>query len=156
MSDTELLRELELVDAAVPVTATFSDAARTLCRTGVPAVAVLDDKRRVRGLFTQDDLVAALFPTYLDELRHTAFLDRHVDPLLERAREVGAEPVARHMRAPIVVEARSSAIHVAERFLHCEPGAIAVVEDDRFVGIVRQTDFCRLLLQRVSGRDHAG
>ncbi len=141
------LRELELVEAAVPRSATFGDAATALGASALSAVAVLDKGDRVVGLFTEDDLLAGLFPRYLDELRHTAFAPDDIQAATDRAREAATEPVERHMRDPITIEVDSSALHAAEVFLHCEWGALAVVEEDRFVGMLAQVEFCRRLLQ---------
>lgn len=146
-----LLSQLELLDVSVPKTASFAEAAETLLRSGLSAIAVLDERRRVVGFFTEDDLLKGLFPGYLGELQHTAFLRDDVAALAQRAREVAREPVARHMRKPVTVDQQDAGAHVAERFLHCEWGALAVVEHGRFVGMVRQVDFCRALLQRIGG-----
>jgi hypothetical protein len=53
------------------------------------------------------------------------------------------------MRAPLTVEVDTSAAHVAELFLHCEWGAIAVVEDRRFLGMLEEAAFCRMILGRL-------
>jgi CBS domain-containing protein len=143
------LRTEDLVTAAVPETATLLAAARTLGRSGLAAVAVVADDSRVVGLFAQDDLLRGLFPAYLEELWHTAFLTDDVDALVRRAREVGGEPVTDHMCEAVTVEADASATHIAERFLHSEHGALAVVEHDRFVGMLGQAAFCELLLDAV-------
>jgi CBS domain-containing protein len=140
------LRELGPVDLSVARSATFGEAARRLLESGLSAIAVLGDDRRVEGLFTEDDFLAGLFPRYLVELRHTAFAPDEIEAVTRRAREVASESVADHMRAPIVIEADSSAIHAAEIFLHCEWGALAVVDDGRFLGMLSQAEFCRRLL----------
>jgi CBS domain-containing protein len=139
------LRDIPLVDASVPRTATFHQAARTLAEHGVSAIAVLGDDGRVVGLFAADDLLRGLFPRYLQELRHTAFLELEPAPLSARLEQAAADPVTDHMREAATVDLGSSAIHVAERFLHLEAGALAVVEDERFVGMLEQSTFCRAL-----------
>jgi CBS domain-containing protein len=140
------LSDLPLVDAAVPRTATFREAAQALCTSGLSAIAVVDEQRRVVGLFTEDDFLAGLFPGYLAELHHTAFAPAELEAATARAREAAGQPVDRHMRTPTVIEADSSALHAAEVFLHCEWGALAVVENERFVGMLAQVEFCRRLL----------
>jgi CBS domain-containing protein len=140
------LRELGLVGASVERSATFGEAARALGGSGLSAIAVLDAERRVAGLFTEDDFLAGLFPRYLGELRHTAFAPEEVEAASRRAREVAAEPVAPHMREPVTIEADSSTLHAAQVFLHCEWGALAVVERGRFLGMLSQVEFCRRLL----------
>jgi CBS-domain-containing membrane protein len=149
MSKT-LLSELELLDVSVAASASFAEAAEILLSSGLSAIAVVDESRAVVGFFTEDDLLKGLFPGYLDELRHTAFLRDDVAALSEKGRGAAEEPVARHMRKAITVNVDDSAAHVAERFLHCEWGALAVVDErGKFLGMVRQTDFCRALLRRL-------
>jgi CBS domain-containing protein len=140
------LSDLPLLDAAVARLATFREAAQTLCASGLSAIAVLDEQRRVVGLFTEDDFLAGLFPSYLAELHHTAFARDELEAASARAREAANEPVEQHMRPPVLIDAESSTLHAAEVFLHCEWGALAVVENERFVGMLVQVEFCRRLL----------
>ncbi len=144
------LRDTKLVDAAVESDATFAEAARTLFDARISAVAVLDRERRVVGLFTDDDLLRGLFPGYLGELRHTAFLHAEVAALAARLEKVASEPVGRHMRPPMTVDIDTSGTHVAERFLHCAWGALAVVEKGAFVGMVEQVTFVEALMRRLA------
>jgi hypothetical protein len=50
------------------------------------------------------------------------------------------------MREPMTVDIDATGIHVAERFLHSPWGALAVVEVERFVGMVDQIDFIEALM----------
>ena len=140
------LRDTRLVRASVPRTATFLEAARALFGTGISAIAVLDAEERVAGLFTDDDLLRGLFPGYLAELHHTAFVRQESRALVARLEEASGEPVERYMRKPMTVDIDATGIHVAERFLHSPWGALAVVEVDRFVGMVDQIDFIEALM----------
>ncbi len=144
------LQETRLVPASVPRTATFADAARTLAAHEISAIAVLDERERVVGLFTDDDLLRGLFPGYVQELRHTAFVSEQTTALAAQLQRASGDRVERHMRAPITVEVDAGGLHVAERFLHCEWGAIAVVEKERFLGMLDQVEFCRVLMRRVA------
>ncbi len=149
MRPLSILRQLELVDATVATTASFLEAARALYAAGLSAIAVVDDERRVAGLFTDDDLLRGLFPRYLETLRHTAFLEVDTSPLSAQLERSAAEPVVRHMRGPMTVDIGTSDVHIAERFLHCPWGALAVVEHERFVGMVEQVAFTALLVRRL-------
>jgi CBS domain-containing protein len=142
------LPEIDLVPASVPRSATFLEATEALTTHSVPTIAVLDDGERMVGLFDVEDLLRGLFPGYLAELRHTAFASDDPGLLAERARAVSSQPVEEHMRKPVTVDANASAIHVAERFLHCDFGALAVVEGKRFVGMLSRADFCRAVLRK--------
>ena len=142
--------DTNLIDASVPRTATFAEAARELCATEVSAIAVLDEDRRVVGLFTDDDMLRGMFPGYIGDLHHTAFLDEDAATLAAYLRKAGNDPVSRYMRKPVTIEVNASGTHAAERFLHCEWGALAVVERERFVGMLDQVEFCRAILRRAS------
>ncbi len=144
------LHGIPLVDASVEVTATFADAARALSASRLSALAVLDG-RRVVGLFTDEELLLGVSPRYLDELRHTAFIETELPSLRDRAREVRGEPVGQHMRKPTAIELEAGSLHAAERFVHCDEGALPVVDEDgRFVGMLSRTEFAHALLKRLA------
>lgn len=143
------LHGIELVQASVDADGTFDEAARVLADSRLPAIAVLEDGKVV-GLFTDEELLRGVSPRYLDELRHTAFLESEV-PLQEHAAAVRDEPVRKHMRKPIAVEVDTSSLHAAERFVHCEEGALAVVDqDDRFLGMLSRAEFAYAMLRRLT------
>ena len=144
------LHDIELVDASVDAAATFEEAARALSDSRLGALAVLD-AGRVVGLFTDEELLRGVYPQYLDELRHTAFLDAEVPSLRERVRAVRREPVRKHMRKPLTIELEGSSLHAAERFVHCDESALAVVDESRrFVGMLSRTEFAHAMLRRHS------
>lgn len=144
------LRDLPLVAASVPEEATLLEAAHVLAETGAAAVAVLRPDGSVAGLFTDDDVLRGIFPAYVEELHHTAFVEDVGEIVGAQLERTAGDRVTRHMREPLTVELETSALHVAERFLHCPWGAVAVVERGRFVGILRQVDFVDGLLRTVS------
>jgi CBS domain-containing protein len=143
-----IVSDIELVPASVPRSATFLEAAEMLVSHPVTTIAVVDDDGRVVGLFADSDLITGVFPRYLAELRHTAFAEDDADALAERARAVAADPVEKHMHEPIVLDESSSAIHAAERFLHCDLGALPVTREGRFVGMLGRAELCRAVLAR--------
>jgi CBS domain-containing protein len=146
------LREIALVQASVPATASFGEAATALSESGLAAIAVLDGERVV-GLFTDLDVLRGTFPAYLGDLRHTAFLSVDVETLSARAREVSSLPVTKFMREPHLLELDTSSTHAAERFLHCEEGAFPVVDHDRFVGMLPRAEFALAMIRRLVGAD---
>lgn len=149
------LSQIELVPASVPQTATFLEAAEALVSHPVTTIAVLDGDGRVVGLFGDADLLGGFFPGYLAELRHTAFAGDADTILGERTRAAAVEPVEKHMRPPVTCDEDTGAIHAAERFLHCDFGALAIVRDDRFVGMLGRAEFCRAVLRRWGGETTA-
>jgi len=156
-----LVRHLPLVVASVTGEATFAEAARALSASGLPAIAVVEPSGHVRGVFTQDAHLRGLFPGYLAELRHTAFLPDDREGLAERARAVGVEPIARHATKAPRLRVDDSETHAAELFLHSGLGALPVEEDGRFVGMLDQRALCsaadaRLVANAAPARDETG
>jgi len=144
-----LLREIRLIPASVPEDATFLQAARVLLQALTSAIAVVDAENRVVGLFTDDDLLRGLFPRYLEQLHHTAFLVDEGQTFRGSLEAAAREGVDRHMRDAVTVEIDAGAAHVVERFLHTPWGAVAVIESGRFVGMVNQLEFTRYLVDRL-------
>ncbi len=144
------LHDIPLVEASVPASATFAEAAHTLGESKLSGLAVLDGDRVV-GLFTDEELLLGISPPYLNDLKHTAFLERELPSLRERAKAVAGEPVMKHMRKPTTIELDGSSLHAAERFVHSDEGALPVVDDDdRFVGMLSRTVFAHTLLKRLA------
>jgi len=137
---------IELVPAAVSHAATFREAAEALATQPVSAVAVLGDDEAVVGVVGTEALLHGLFPRYLTELRHTAFVRDDTALLAECALEAGAEPVGEHMADPVVAEHDASATHVAELFLHHDFDALPVVKEGRFIGMLGRAEFCRAMI----------
>jgi CBS domain-containing protein len=146
-----IVSDIELVPASVPRSATFLEAAEMLVSHPVTTIAVVDDEGKVVGLFADSDLIGGLFPGYLAELRHTAFAADDAGLLDERAHGVAGDPVERHMHEPVVLDESSSATHAAERFLHCDLGALPVTREGRFVGMLGRAELCRAVLARTEG-----
>lgn len=144
-----ILRDIQLLPVSVRADAGFAEAARALLAAHTSAIAVVDGDERVIGLFTDDDLLRGLFPRYLGELRHTAFLVNEGQTLSASIDAAGGEPVSRYMREAVTVEIDASAAHVVERFLHTPWGAIAVVAEGRFLGILGQLEFTERLIEQL-------
>lgn len=137
-----VVRDLPLSNASIAHSATFREAARELAASGLPAIAVLDADGRVQGVFTQDAELRGIFPGYLGELRHTAFLGDDDEALVERARAVRDEPVRKHVTAAPVLDAEHSRTHAAELFLHSGLGALPVVDGGTYAGMLHQRVLC--------------
>lgn len=137
---------IELIDAWIPVDATIGDAANRLARTRASALAVIEDDRRVAGTFGHLDLVRCVFPAYLGELRHTAGLRDDAEALARRVAERAHDPLPPRTRPPITLEVDSSALHVAELFLHTGLPSLPVVQDARFVGMLELRRFSRAIV----------
>jgi CBS-domain-containing membrane protein len=144
-----ILRDMNLLAVSVRTDTGFLHAARALLAAHTSAIAVVDSEDRIVGLFTDDDLLRGLFPQYLGELHHTAFLVNEGQALQASIETAAAEPVSRYMRQPVAVDIGANDAHVVERFLHTPWGAIAVVEAGRFVGMVGQLEFTDRLMEHL-------
>ena len=146
MSEADFDLAALLVSAAVSIEVTVEEAARELTRSDVGAVAVLDGDK-VKGMFTADDLLRAIFPGYLSDLTHTSFVQRDslLAPRLEKA---AATPVTEYMGEPELVPLPTSALDIAQRFLHTQATALVATRDGSFAGLIDQAQFCTAILRR--------
>ena len=137
--------------ASVPESATFADAVAALFDARVPALAVLAGDRVV-GVISELDVLRAVFPPYLAELRHTAFLDDDPAALDERALGVRTRPVGELARRVDVLDGDDSETHAAERFLHTGEQALPVVDGGRFLGMLSIAALCHTRLEGAEAR----
>jgi CBS domain-containing protein len=142
------LRSLPLVDASVPETATFAEAVALLFKAQVPALAVLGSDGLLVGVVSELDVLRAVFPGYLAELRHTAFLDDDPMGLDERTRAIRSRPVSELARQVERLDGDDSETHAAERFLHLGEQALPVMEGARFLGMLSVAALCHARLDR--------
>lgn len=145
------LRDVTLTDASVPETATLAEAVAELFEARVPAVAVLGANGLVLGILSERDVLKAVFPGYLAEIRHSAFLPDDAAALEELAARARDRPVRDFVRAADVLDASDSQIHAAERLLHSGDDALPVVDDGSFVGMLSVAALCHVRLDRPSG-----
>jgi CBS domain-containing protein len=145
------LRDLELIDASVPHTAELAEAVAELFAARVPAVAVLDVERRVLGILSERDVLRAVFPGYLAEIRHTAFLPDDASALEELAARARGRSVRDFIRTSEVLDAADSQIHAAERLMHSGDDALPVAEEGRFIGMLSVAGLCHARLDRQPG-----
>ena len=142
------LRDLALVDASVQADATFGEAVAALLASRSPAIAVLDAETRPVGIFAESDLLRAVFPGYLAEMRHTSFLPDDSAALDEIARSVRDRPIGALARTSEVLRADDSQVHAAERLMHTGEDALPVVDGDRFLGMLSVAALCQARLDR--------
>ena len=142
------LRDLPLVPASISESASFADAVAALFETKVPALAVLSGERLV-GILSEVDVLRAVFPRYIAELRHTAFVEDDPAALDERAKAVRNRLAGELARKVEVLDGDDSETHAAERFLHTGEQALPVVEGGRFLGMLSIAALCHARLDRV-------
>jgi CBS domain-containing protein len=142
------LRGLPLVSASVPEGATLGEAVTRLFEAQVPAIAVLGSGERVVGVVSELDVLRAVFPAYLGELRQTAFLEDDSTALEERARSVRVRRVSDFVRRVEPLDGDDSETHAAERFLHTGEQALPVLDGERFIGMLSVAALCHARLDR--------
>ena len=132
----------------------LAGAAERLAEAG-GGLPVVDAEGRLAGYLSERELLAAMFPAYLQELRHTEFLTKDFPSLVRRARDAADKPVGELMDSkgePVFIDADDSESHAAELFLHERVRTLPVVDAERrVIGVVRAVDVVRSLL-RACGR----
>ena len=126
------------------------DAVTQLLDIDVPALPVVDDDSKLKGIFGEREFIGALFPGYLKTLGYAGFVPRSLDQALEKRRDCVDEPVAKHMNTDhIDVGEDFSDTQLAEIFLHHRVLIIPIVDGGRVTGIVTREDFTRALARRL-------
>jgi CBS domain-containing protein len=140
-----LLRDAPSIRASDSV----GDATRAVLDSGLPALPVVDDEERLVGIFGERELLGAVFPGYLKELKYAGFVKRSLEAALEKRRECRTDPVSGYMNTEhIDVGSDFSDAEVAETFLHHRVLVVPVVDDGKVVGVVTRSDFFRSVAER--------
>ena len=126
---------------------------RRVLESGLPALPVVDDEERFKGIFGEREFLAAVFPGYLKELRGARYLRRALDEALEIRHEAGDEAVGDHMTTDHVdVDVDFSDVQVAEIFLHHRVLVVPVVTDGRVEGLITRHAFFRAIAGEFTAR----
>jgi len=127
-------------------------AVRVVLDSQMPALAVTDADGRYAGIFGEREFMEALFPGYVKQLKHAAFVTRSLDEVLEKRESCRIEPVGEHMNTEHVdVGPDFSDVQVAEIFLHHRVLVVPVVDDGRVEGLITRRDFFRAIAERFVG-----
>jgi CBS domain-containing protein len=125
------------------------EATKALLATDLPALPVVDARDRLVGIFGEREMLGAVFPGYLRELKYAGFVRRSLDEALEKREECRVEPIDRHMNTErIHVDRDFSDLAVAELFLHHRVLLVPVTEGGRVVGVITRGDFFRSVARR--------
>ncbi len=139
-------REAPLLRLDTPVGA----AVERVLESGFPALPVVGDDDRYRGIFGERELITALFPGYLNALGGAAFVPKSVEAAIEKRQGCRLEPVERHMNAEHVdVGTDFSDVGLAEVFIHHRVLIVPVTEAGRVRGVVTRRDFFEALVERL-------
>lgn len=132
------------------VSDTLDHGVRTLLESGLPALVVLDERDRYRGVFGEREFMRALFPGYLEQLPRAGFIRRSLDSALERRNHCLSEPVGKYMNTEHVdVGPDYADTQVAEIFLHHRVLIVPVIDATRVVGIITRSGFFRAVAERL-------
>ena len=144
-----LVRESPLLKVSDPV----AEAVRVLLDSDLPALPVVDDEGRLKGIFGEREFFGALFPGYLKQLHGAGFLTRSLEASLDKRASCAVEPVGEHMTTEhIDVETDFADAQIAETFLHHRVLVVPVVAQDGTVtGVITRGDFFAAVANRFLG-----
>ena len=115
---------------------------------------MVDDEERFQGIFGEREILAAVFPGYLKELRGARYLRRALDEALEIRHEAGDEAVGDHMTTDHVdVDTDFSDVQVAEIFLHHRVLVVPVVTGGQVEGLITRHAFFRAIAGELTERE---
>jgi CBS domain-containing protein len=138
------MREAPLLEADTQV----GDAVERLLDSDLPALPVVE-RGRLRGIFGEREFIAALFPSYLGELKFAGFVGHALDDALEKRSACRFEPVRQHMNTEhIELDVDYSDAGVAETFLHHRVLIVPITDGDRVAGVITRADFFHAVAER--------
>jgi CBS-domain-containing membrane protein len=140
-----LLREVPVLH----VTDTVEHATRAVLDAALPALPVVDERERLFGIFGERELLGAVFPGYLKELKYAGMIKRDLEDALEKRQQCRVEPVRAYVNTEHVdVGSDFSDAQVAEIFLHHRVLIVPVADDGQMVGVITRSDFFRTVAER--------
>lgn len=133
-----LVRECPLLRTTDPVAV----AVRALLDTDLPALPVVDDRGRLRGIFGEREFFVALFPGYLSQMSSAGFVPKSLERTLEKRAACSAERVEKYMNTEHVdLGPEFSDTGVAETFLHHRVLIVPIVDGGQVVGVITREAF---------------
>jgi CBS domain-containing protein len=127
----------------------IADAVRTLLDAGVPALPVVGEDGKYRGIFGEREFFIALFPGYVRTLGYAGFVPRAIEDVLEKRAQCAVERVRDHMTTEHVdVGTDASDVQIAETFMSHRILIVPVTDHGRVTGIITRADFFRALAER--------
>ena len=127
----------------------IADAVRAVLDAGLPALPVVNDRAKLCGIFGEREFMGALFPGYVNELRHAGFVPRSIESVLEKRASCRQEPVRKHMNTEHVdVPPDFADVQLAETFLHHRVLVVPVTEKGRVLGVITRAEFFAALAEK--------
>jgi CBS domain-containing protein len=132
-------------------TATIAEGLAALRTTGLPALAVTDERGRYAGIFGEREFFAALFPGYVRDLGYAAFVPSSIAAALEKRGGCLAEPIGRWMHADhLEASTDVSDLQLAETFLHHDVLIVPICDAGTVIGVITRRDFFNALADRLA------
>jgi CBS domain-containing protein len=142
----DLVRQAPFLREDDPV----GDAVRAMLDSELPALPVITRHEAFAGIFGEREFMSALFPGYVDQLRHAGFIKHELDEVIERRVACRNDPVSRYMNTEhVAVDEDFSDVQIAETFLHHRVLIIPVVRAHRVSGVITRGDFFRRIAERL-------
>jgi CBS domain-containing protein len=131
------------------VSDTIAHAIGVLLATDLPALPVVDERDRLKGVFGEREFFAALFPGYLSQMSSAGFVPRVLESVLEKRATCRNELVGKYMNTEHVdLGPDASDTAVAETFLHHRVLIVPIADHGRILGVITRADFFRAAAER--------
>jgi CBS domain-containing protein len=129
---------------------TVGEAIAMLRGTGLPALPVVDDHGGYVGIFGEREFIAALFPGYLRDIGHAAFVPRSIEVALDKRAGCVHEPVSQWMNAEHLEAGPDvSDVQLAETFLNHRVLVVPICDRGTITGLITRRDFFDALADRL-------
>lgn len=130
------------------------DALHVLYNQRLTGLPVVKDDWVLIGFLSETDILQAAFPTYLEFLAQSSFLDSSEGSLVDRLASVANRTVGELMNAhPCYVEPTASLVTVADMMIRKRIKRLPVVENGRLIGIIDRGAFFEHMMEK---RTHEG
>ena len=142
----QITREVE----PLPVDEPVGSGARKVIEADLPALPVVDEDARFKGIFGEREFMNALFPGYVGELSSARMVSRDIDAAIERRESCREEPVSQYMTTDhVVVEDNYADTHLAETFIHHRVLIVPVATEGRVHAVITRNDFFKELVRKL-------
>lgn len=125
------------------------DALHVLYNQRLTGLPVVKDDWVLVGFLSETDILQAAFPTYLEFLAQSTFLDSSEGNLVDRLSSVANRTVGELMNIhPFFVEPTASLVTVADMMIRKRIKRLPVVENGRLVGIIDRGAFFEHMMEK--------
>ncbi len=114
----------------------------------ISGVPVVDERMRVVGFITENDIMKASIPSYFVLLQSASFLP-DTNQFVKNMSRIKDRKVSEYMsKPPIVVREDAPLIHAADLMMRHNIKTIPVVDDqNRLIGVITRIDILRAALE---------